>query len=62
MASFLRKARQRRCHFCGHVSASEAYESGICLRHQLCISLRLLFLLARQGRFGNFWRIVGWGR
>jgi hypothetical protein len=61
MASLLsNKARRRRCYFCQEVGASEAYESSICLRHQTRISLRLLVLLVRKGRFGKLWRVVKW--
>ncbi len=60
MASFLSKARRRRCYFCRQVGASEAYDADICMRHQALISLRLLVLLARRGRFGKFWRVVIW--
>ena len=62
MASLLNKACQRRCYFCHQVGASEAYYSGICVRHQLLISLRLFVLLARSGRFGKLWRVVTWER
>lgn len=60
MASLLHTARQHRCYFCHPVGASEAYESSICIRHQLLISLRLLVLLVRRGRFGKLWRVVKW--
>lgn len=62
MTRFLRKARRRRCYFCHQVEASEVYSSNICLRHQALISLRLLALLARRGRFGKCWQMVRWGR
>ena len=62
MARFLRKARRRRCYFCHLAGANEAYYTNICLRHQALISLRLLVLLARRGRFGKCWQIVRWGR
>ncbi len=61
MASLLSKAR-RRCYVCHEVGVSDAYYSGICFRHQTLISLRLLVLLARRGRFGKFWQIVRWAR
>lgn len=51
---------RRRCYFCHQVGATEVYSTGICLRHQLLISLRLLILLARRGRFGKLWRVVKW--
>jgi hypothetical protein len=61
MASFLlNEAHQRRCYFCCRIGASEAYHSDICIRHQLCISLRLFVLLARSGRFGKLGRVVKW--
>lgn len=60
MTVLFRKARQRRCYFCRQVGASEAYYSDICVRHQIRISLRLFMLLARQGRFGRVWRMMGW--
>ena len=62
MARFLRKARRRRCYFCHQAEASEAYYTNVCLRHQALISLRLLVLLARRGRFGRYWQIVRRGR
>lgn len=49
---------RRRCFFCAHVGASEAYSATVCLRHQLLISLRLLILLARHGRFVGLWKVV----
>ena len=61
MANLLSKARRRRCYFCHQVGASEAYSSDICLRHQTRISLRLLVLLVRKGRFGKLWKVVRWG-
>ncbi len=61
MASFFSKAPKRsRCYFCRQAEASEAYATAICMRHQALISLRLLVLLARHGRFGKFWRFVKW--
>lgn len=63
MASLLSKTRHRSsCYFCSHVSPGEAYHSGICIRHQLRISLRLFVRLARSGRFGKLWRVVTWER
>ena len=56
----MRTKHRGKCFFCVHISASEAYASDVCLRHQLLISLRLFVLLARQGRFGKLWRIVTW--
>ena len=56
----LKHSSRRRCYFCQQASASEAYSTNICLRHQLLISLRLFILLARRGRFGKLWRIVKW--
>ena len=56
----LKHLSRRRCYFCHRIGASEAYSTGICLRHQLLISLRLFILLARHGRFGKVWRIVTW--
>lgn len=50
----------RRCYCCHSVSASEAYASDICFRHQLRISLRLFVLLVRRGRFRKLWRVVTW--
>jgi hypothetical protein len=58
MMKLLNFYRRRRCYFCAQVSASEAYAADICLRHQLLISFRLLVLLARAGRFGQFWKVV----
>lgn len=62
MASLLNKARQRRCYFCYQASMGEARYADICIRHQLCISLRLFVLLARRGRFGKLWKVVTWER
>ncbi len=56
MARFLKRG----CYFCRHVGSGEAYYSNICIRHQVLISLQLLLLLARRGRFGKFWRMVKW--
>lgn len=45
---------RRRCYFCHRgMGASKAYYSGICIRHQILISLRLFVLLASRGRFGK---------
>jgi len=60
MASFLSKVHRRGCYFCRRVGASEAYAADICMRHQALISLKLLVLLVRRGRFGKFWQIVRW--
>jgi hypothetical protein len=61
MASFLNKAHHHRCYFCRQAEANEAYAANICLRHEALISLRLLVLLARRGRFGTF-RSLLWPR
>ncbi len=61
MASLLSKERQRGCYFCHQASMGEARYEDICIRHQIRISLRLLALLARRGRFGKLWRAVKWG-
>ena len=58
MVSFLNNAYRHRCYFCHQASMNEAYSTDICIRHQLLISIRLLVLLARAGRFGQFWKIV----
>ena len=59
MASFLlNRTRQRKCYFCHQVSANDAYSTSVCLRHQALISLRLLVLLARHGRFARIWKVV----
>ncbi len=60
MVRLLNNAPQRRCFFCHQVGASEASYNDICTRHHLLISLRLLILLARRGRFGKLWRFVKW--
>ena len=63
MASLLSKARPpQQVLFLLSRRPGEAYYSGICIRHQLRISLRLFVLLARSGRFGKLWRVVTWER
>jgi hypothetical protein len=58
----LRKRRRRRCYFCQQVRPEEAFYTDICWWHQVRISLRLLVLLVRSGRFhvGKLWRMVRW--
>jgi hypothetical protein len=60
MASLLNKAHRSSCYFCHQAGASQACAADICMCHQALISLRLLVLLARRGRFGKFWRFVKW--
>jgi hypothetical protein len=60
MANFLSKTHQRRCLLCHQRGPCEVASSTICIRHQTIISLRLLVLLARAGRFGKFWRALTW--
>lgn len=61
MASLLSKLHRRRCYFCHQAHTGEACDEGICIRHHIRISLRLLVLLARSGRFGKLWRALKWG-
>lgn len=49
------------CYFCHRTSMSEARYAGICIRHQLLISLRLLILaFARERRVSSLWQMVRW--
>lgn len=56
----LRKQRKPRCYFCQQANLRDAFYADICFWHQARISLRLLVLLARSGRFGRLWRVVRW--
>jgi hypothetical protein len=51
---------QSRCYFCHQVGMGEATYAGICIRHRILISLRLLFLVARSRRLGKLRRIARW--
>jgi hypothetical protein len=60
MASLLSKLPRRRCYFSHQAHMGETCDESICIRHHIRISLRLLILLARSGRFGKIWRTLKW--
>jgi hypothetical protein len=57
----LRKRHRPRCYFCQQqADLRDAFYADICFWHQARISLRLLVLLARSGRFRGLRRVVRW--
>lgn len=62
MAVLLRKARPRRCCFCRDVGLSEANYTGICVRHQALISLKVVLFFVRTRRWSHIIRLVKYVR
>ena len=52
---------QSRCYFCKKVPAAQAIYSDVCVRHQLLLTLKLLWMVFyRQRRFKSLMQLWRW--